>query len=70
MELAGGYLNPNSSYWKSVPLFTKDMNSDDDKNEDHTDEEEKKKKIRELKRSGNTVRKQTQKKHKVIVTLP
>ena len=27
MELARGYLNPNSSDWKSLPLLTKDMNT-------------------------------------------
>ena len=42
MELARGYLNPNSSNWKSLPLLTKDMDSDDDENEDPIDEEEKK----------------------------
>ena len=33
MELARGYLNPNSSEWKSIPLQTKDLNSEDDENE-------------------------------------
>ena len=42
MELARGYLNPNSSNWKSLPLLTKDMNSEDDENEDPIDEEEEK----------------------------
>ena len=42
MELARGYLNPNSSNWKSVPLFTKDMDNHDDENEDPIDEEKKK----------------------------
>ena len=44
MELARGYLNSNTSNWKSLPLFSKDMDSDDDENEDPTDEEEKKEK--------------------------
>jgi len=42
MELARGYLNPNSSNWESLPLLTKNIDSDDDENEDPTDEEEKK----------------------------
>ena len=42
MELARGYLNPNSSNWKSLPLLTKDVDSDDDMKRDPTDEEEKK----------------------------
>ena len=42
MELARGYLNPNSSNWKSLPILTKDMNSEDDENEDPIDEEEEK----------------------------
>ena len=40
MELARGYLNPNSSHWKSLPLLTKDMNSQDVENEDPIDEKE------------------------------
>jgi len=43
MELARGYLNPNSSNWKNLPLPTKDMNNDDGENEDHMNEEEEKK---------------------------
>ena len=42
MELARGYLNPNSSNWKNLPLSTKDMNNDDGENEDLIDEEEEK----------------------------
>ena len=42
MELARGYLNPNKSNWKSLPLLTKDIDNDDDENDDTTDEEGKK----------------------------
>ena len=51
MELARGYLNPNSSDWKSLPLLTKDMNSEDDENEEPVDEKEEK---REEKKTEKT----------------
>ena len=70
MELARGYLNPNSSDWKSLPILTKDMNSEDDENEDPIDEEEEKEEDKRTEKTGNTVRKQIQKERKVIVTLP
>ena len=70
MELARGYLNPNSSDWKSLPILTKYMNSEDEKNEDPIDEEEEKEEDKRTEKTGNTVRKQIQKERKVIVTLP
>ena len=63
MELARGYLNPNSSEWKSTPLQTKDLNSEDDENEDPVDEKRKNEKKRRLKKteaqSGNKHRRST-----------
>ena len=70
MELARGYLNPNSSDWKNLPLLTKDINSEDDENEAPLDEKEEKEEDKRTEKSGNTVRKQIQKEHKAIVTLP
>ena len=54
MELARGYLNPNSSNWKSLPLPTKDMNSEDDENEDPIDEEEEKEEDKRTEKKAET----------------
>ena len=53
MELARGYLNPNSSDWKNLPLLTKDMNSEDYENEDPLDEKEEKEEKKRTETNGN-----------------
>ena len=55
MELASGYLNPNLSGWKTLPLQTKDIYSEESENEDLADDkkDEPKEKDPEKKRKHN-----------------
>ena len=40
MELARGYLNPNFSGWKTIPIQTKDLYNEESESEDPVDEKE------------------------------
>ena len=68
MELARGYLNPNFSGWKTLPLQTKDLYSEESENEDLADEKEDEPIEKDPEKNENTISQTQQGKHKTGAT--